>query len=243
MTANGTKARAIVRDAGAPVHNALIWDQSDWFQIEHEVRRLQVRIAKAVREGRWGKVKVLQHLLTRSQSGKMIAVKRVTENRGKRTPGVDGKIWSTPLSKGRAVSSLRHCGYHPQPLRRIHIPKTNGKMRPLGIPTMHDRAMQSLWKLALEPIAETLADANSYGFRPKRSTADAIAHCFMHLRGAMPLSGYLRVTFEVVSTISPTNGCSETFRWTKLFCVDGFRPDTWKMAPCLRRKREPRKGE
>ncbi len=203
MTANGTKARAIVRDAGAPVHNALIWDQSDWFQIEHEVRRLQVRIAKAVREGRWGKVKVLQYLLTRSQSGKMIAVKRVTENRGKRTPGVDGKIWSTPLSKGRAVSSLRHCGYHPQPLRRIHIPKTNGKMRPLGIPTMHDRAMQSLWKLALEPIAETLADANSYGFRPKRSTADAIAHCFMALarRDAAQwvLEGDIRGCFDNIS--------------------------------------------
>ncbi|UUZ72728.1 group II intron reverse transcriptase/maturase [Polaromonas sp. P1(28)-8] len=203
MTANGTKARASVRDAGAPVHDVLIWDQSNWFRIEHEVRRLQVRIAKAAREGRWGKVKALQHLLTRSQSGKILAVKRVTENRGKRTPGVDGKIWSTPLSKGCAVNSLRHRGYHPQPLRRIHIPKTNGKMRPLGIPTMHDRAMQSLWKLALEPIAETLADANSYGFRPKRSTADAIAHCFMALarRDAAQwvLEGDIRGCFDNIS--------------------------------------------
>ncbi|PAU51985.1 group II intron reverse transcriptase/maturase [Pseudomonas sp. PIC25] len=162
---------------GAPSNFASAWPHC-WSQIEAQVKRLQVRIAKATREGRWGKVQALQRLLTRSYSGKMLAVKRVTENRGKRTPGVDGKIWSTPEAKSNGVHALQHRGYRPQPLRRIYIPKSNGKQRPLGIPTMQDRAMQALWKLALEPVAETRADPNSYGFRPHRSTADAIAYCF-----------------------------------------------------------------
>src|SRR5277367_1098474 len=114
-------------------------------------------------------------------SGKALAVKRVTENQGKRTPGVDRTTWSTPELKSRAVLSLKQRGYRPRPLRRVFIPKANGKMRPLGIPTMTDRAMQALHLLTLEPIAETTADPNSYGFRPKRSTADAIEQCFKAL--------------------------------------------------------------
>jgi len=174
MTAHDTK----VSGAGASSLAALMWDQLDWPQIDAEVKRLQMRIAKAVREGRWGKVSALQHLLTRSRSGKLLAVKRVTESKGKRTPGVDGKVWTTPAARWEGMLSLRHHGYRPMPLRRVYIPKINGKRRPLGIPCMRCRAMQALWKLALEPIAETLADPNSYGFRPERSTADAIEQCF-----------------------------------------------------------------
>ncbi|QNM60374.1 Group II intron reverse transcriptase/maturase [Xanthomonas hortorum pv. vitians] len=174
MTANDAKASG----AGASSPAAQMWGQADWPHIEAEVKRLQMRIAKAIREGRWNKAKALQRLLTRSHSGKMLAVKRVTENRGKRTPGVDGKIWLTPAARWRGMASMRHHGYRAMPLRRIYIPKSNGKKRPLGIPCMRDRAMQALWKLALEPIAETLADPNSYGFRPERSTADAIEQCF-----------------------------------------------------------------
>ncbi|RDK10026.1 group II intron reverse transcriptase/maturase [Cupriavidus lacunae] len=177
MTANDAKASG----TGAPSRAAPMWDQANWPHIEAEVKRLQVRIAKAARAGRWGKVKVLQRLLTRSHNGKMLAVKRVTENRGKRTPGVDGRIWSSPAAKWKGVLSLRHRGYRAMPLRRVYIPKSNGKKRPLGIPCMRCRSMQALWKLALEPVAETLADANSYGFRPERSTADAIAQCFITL--------------------------------------------------------------
>ena len=135
----------------------------------------------ATQEGKWGKVKALQRLLTHSFSGKALAVKRVTENQGKRTPGVDGKLWSTPASKMEGIKSLRQHGYRAQPLRRIHIPKTNGKKRPLGIPTMGDRAMQALYKLALDPIAETTGDPNSYGFRKGRAPADAIQQCFILL--------------------------------------------------------------
>src|ERR1700689_5021754 len=114
------------------------WDQVDWPKCERQVTRLQARIVKASREGRWGKVKALQRLLTHSFSGKALAVKRVTENKGKRTSGVDGMLWMTPDSKDKAIGSLRRRGYRPLPLKRVYIPKSNGKRRPLGIPTMKD---------------------------------------------------------------------------------------------------------
>jgi RNA-directed DNA polymerase len=157
------------------------WEQLDWSQCARQTSRLQARIVKATREGRWGKVKALQRLLTHSFAAKALAVKRVTDNQGKSTPGVDGKIWSTPAAKSKAIGSLQRQGYKPQPLRRVYIPKANGKLRPLGIPTMKDRAMQALHLLALAPVAETTADKNSYGFRPERSTADAIEQCFKTL--------------------------------------------------------------
>ena len=163
--------------ACAPSHG-LVWHGIDWSQAAQNVRRLQARIVKATQEGRWNKVKALQHLLTHSFSGKALAVRRVTENQGTRTPGVDGETWSTPADKANAVLSLQRKGYKPKPLKRVYIPKKNGKKRPLGIPTMKDRAIQALYKLALEPVAETTADPNSYGFRSLRSTADAAEQCF-----------------------------------------------------------------
>lgn len=153
------------------------WHQIDWSRVERTVRGMQVRIAKATQEGNWRKVKTLQRMLTRSFCGKALAVKRVTENQGKRTPGVDGVLWSTPTAKRAAIDCLTRNGYRPSPLRRVYIPKANGKLRALGIPTMRDRAMQALYLLALAPVAETLADRNSYGFRTGRSTTDAICQC------------------------------------------------------------------
>jgi len=179
------------------------WDQIDWPKCERQVRRLQARIVKATREGRWNKVKTLQRLLTCSFSGKALAVKRVTENQGKRTPGVDGIRWTAPATRLRAIGSLRRRGYRPLPLRRVYIPKANGKQRPLGIPTMKDRAMQALYLLALAPIAETTADPNSYGFRPERSTADALQQCFNALcRGKSAswiLEGDIKGCFDHIS--------------------------------------------
>ena len=125
---------------------------------------------------------------------KLLAVKRVTSNKGKRTPGVDGVLWKGVRAKWQATCSLRRRGYHPQPLRRIYIPKKNGKLRPLSIPCMYDRAQQALYKLALAPVAETTADKNSYGFREGRSCADAIEAGFNALSTATRRHGYSKET-------------------------------------------------
>jgi RNA-directed DNA polymerase len=167
--------------AGALSRSALDWEAISVHSAQSNVRRLQARIVKATQEKRWGKVRALQYLLTHSFSGKVLAVKRVTENSGKRTPGVDRVVWNTPAKKLAALQDLKRRGYKPLPLRRVYIPKSNGKQRPLGIPVMKDRAMQALYLLGLDPIAETLADPNSYGFRKDRSTADAIEQCFNSL--------------------------------------------------------------
>jgi len=163
--------------------SGLNWPTINWVVIRHKVKKLQARIVKATQAGRYGKVKALQWLLTHSFSGKALAVKRVTENDGKNTPGVDRIIWNTSTAKTNAIVSLQKRGYKPLPLRRVLIPKKKDKTRPIGILAMKDRAMQALYLLALEPIAETTADLNSYGFRPKRSTADAGEQCFICLAG------------------------------------------------------------
>lgn len=141
------------------------WATIDWEKANRKVKLLQRRIVKAWQEGKHRKAKSLQWILTHSYSAKVLAVRRVTENSGKRTPGVDGKTWSTPESKWNASKTLSRKGYKASPLRRVHIPKSNGKKRPLGIPTMKDRAMQALYLMALDPISETTADKYSFGFR------------------------------------------------------------------------------
>ena len=157
------------------------WETVDWPKVRRDVRRLQLRIAKATRTGNHGKAKALQWLLTHSRSAKLLAVQRVTGNKGAKTPGIDNKLWRTDKQKQAAVQNLKRRGYRPLPLRRLYIPKKNGKLRPLSIPTMRDRAMQALHAQALAPIAETVADRNSYGFRQGRSCADAIGQCFIAL--------------------------------------------------------------
>jgi RNA-directed DNA polymerase len=163
---------------GAPSTRFTNWKHIIWQKVENHVRRLQVRIAKAIKMGRYCKVKALQWLLQHSYYAKILAVKRVTQSKGKNTPGVDNIIWRSSLQKLEAVKNLKRKGYKARPLRRIYIPKKNGKLRPLGIPTMPDRAQQALYLLALEPISESKADENSYGFRPMRSIHDAIQQSF-----------------------------------------------------------------
>ncbi len=163
--------------AGAAPGPAVDWHSIDWWKVYRTVRRLQARIVKAVRAGRWGKVMALVYLLTHSFSGRALAILRVVTNSGAITPGVDGILWNTPEDKGAAFSALRRHGYQPQPLRRVYIPKSNGKLPPLGIPTVVDRAMQALHLLGLDPLEETLADRNSFGFRQGRCCADALRRC------------------------------------------------------------------
>ena len=194
-----------VQTVGAISNEAAEWFAIDWPSVYRNVRRLQVRIVKAMKENRWNKVKALQRLLTHSYSGKVLAVRRVTENNGKRTPGVDRIIWKTPEDKTKAVRDLRRREYHPQPLRRVYIPKKSdpNAKRPLGIPTMIDRSQQALHLLALDPVVETTADKNSYGFRQQRSCADAIAQCFITLAPAPGtqwiLEGDIRNCFGQIS--------------------------------------------
>lgn len=157
------------------------WSAINWRQVQKNVRVMQHRIAKATRENDWRRVKSLQRWLTRSYCAKALAVRRVTENKGKRTPGVDRQLWDTPQLKHAAIACLKKQRYRPLPLKRVNIPKPNGKMRPLGIPTMKDRAMQALHLQALDPVLETVSDPNSYGFRKSRSAADAMQQLFIRL--------------------------------------------------------------
>lgn len=189
--------------AGASSHTVSDWQAIDWPKVWRRVRRLQLRIAKAIRAGNYGKAKALSWLLTHSRSAKQLAVKRVTENKGAKTPGVDNKLWRTDRQKYVAAQNLKRRGYRPQPLRRLYIPKKNGKLRPLSIPTLHDRAQQALHALALKPIAETVADRNSYGFREGRSCADAIGQCFCALAKSYApvwvLEGDIKSCFDQIS--------------------------------------------
>jgi RNA-directed DNA polymerase len=157
------------------------WQFINWRKIIQQVKSLQQRIVKALKQGRHNKVKALQWLLVHSHAAKLLAVKRVTENKGKNTAGVDRILWDTPTKKLKAVKLLKRRGYKASPLKRVYILKKNGKKRPLGIPTMKDRAMQALYLMALDPVSEATADGCSYGFRPRRCCADAIARGFIHL--------------------------------------------------------------
>lgn len=157
------------------------WHNVNWHTVNENVKRLQSRIVKAVKLGKSKKtIKSLQRLLSRSLSACLLAVKRVTGNSGSKTAGVDNEKWDTPIKKSKGTKRLETLikEYQPKPLKRVYIPKSNGKTRPLGIPTMFDRAMQALYHLTLDPISETKADINSYGFRKERSIHDAIEQVY-----------------------------------------------------------------
>lgn len=161
------------------------WADIDWSVTEENVRRLQGRIFRAAAAGEPAKVKNLQKLLVRSRSVKMLAIRQVTQqNAGRNTPGVDGVVCDTPQGRMNLLNTgLNLRGYRPLPVRRVYIPKSNGKRRPLGIPTVRDRVMQAIVKMALEPEWESRFEANSYGFRPGRCTMDAIAAIHRNLNG------------------------------------------------------------
>jgi len=180
------------------------WNSIDWKKVRSYVNKLQTRIAKTIHEGKWNLVKRLQYLLTNSYSAKLLAVRVVTQNRGSRTPGIDSVRWLRPHEKMRAALSITHKRYTAQPLKRIYIPKPGkSTKRPLSIPTMYDRAMQALYALALQPVAETSADNRSFGFRLFRSAQDASQYAFLclHNPNSAPwiLEGDIKGCFDNIS--------------------------------------------
>ena len=180
------------------------WKSIDWKKAELEVNRLQARIAKATQEKKWNTVKRLQYLLVHSYYAKVLAVRKVTTNKGKNTPGVDKQLWKSPAAKMRGALSLTDKGYKAKPLRRVYIEKPGKKKkRPLGIPCMYDRAMQALYALALDLVSETTADTKSFGFRKGRCAQDACEYIFTALsRSFSPewvLEGDIKGCFDHIS--------------------------------------------
>jgi len=180
------------------------WATLPWEQFQRNVYRLQRRIYQAARCGDRKRVHNLQRLLLHSWSARCLAVRRVTQdNRGKNTPGVDGVASLTPKRRVLLAKMLRDLsGWTANPLRRVYIPKPGtAEKRPLGIPTMFDRAMQALVKLAMEPEWEAKFEPNSYGFRPGRSTHDAIEAIFkaIHLKPKYVLDADIEKCFDRIS--------------------------------------------
>lgn len=151
------------------------WHDIDWISVENKVFRQQVKIGVAYKNGNTGLVTQQQDNLTRSWEARALAVRTITTNKGKNTPGIDGITWDTPEAKFEAIPQLLvdPNSYQCQKVKRVYIPKAKGGLRPLGIPCMIDRRLQSLWKQALEPCREHNRDRHSYGFRIGRSTKDA----------------------------------------------------------------------
>lgn len=203
------------------------WETIDWKKIQKQVNRIQVRIAKTAVKGDMNKVKRLQYLLTHSFYAKALAVKKVTSNKGKNTSGVDKKIWSTSAAKMKATLSLTDRRYRAKPLRRVYIEKKGKKnKRPLGIPTMYDRAMQTLYALALEPVAEVTGDHVSFGFRKGRSAKDACEQIFCVLaRKCSPqwiLEGDIKGCFDNINHEWLMENIPMDKRIMKQFLKSGF---------------------
>ncbi len=200
-------ARPSTTPQGEKLANAQLenqWIEIDWKKAEKLVNRLQSRIAKAVIQCKWSLVNRLQYLLTHSYCAKLLATKKVTQNRGNRTAGIDGETWSSPKAKMKAALALTDVEYKAKPLRRVYIEKYgSNKKRPLGIPTMYDRAIQSLYAMALDPIAEATGDRTSFGFRKFRSTHDACEQVFICVSRkyspAWVLEGDIKGCFDNIS--------------------------------------------
>jgi len=208
------------------------WNSVNWRVVNRRVRTLRHRIFRASQQGDYRTVASLQKLMLRSYSNRLQAVRRVTQvNHGKRTAGVDQGLIKTPKARGAFVDSLRtYQPWRAMPTKRVSIPKANGTQRPLGIPTMRDRALQAMVKNALEPSWEARFEGTSYGFRPGRGCHDAIEKTFRlartNGRKKWVVDADIEGAFDhidhdfLLRTIGPAPGRELIRQWLKAGYVD-----------------------
>ncbi|WP_309114691.1 group II intron reverse transcriptase/maturase [Saccharothrix sp.] len=240
-----TQESPILPEGNQALDDARYWHSIDWATTERTVRRLRQRIFTASQEGDLKKVRNLQKLMLRSHSNTLVSVRSVTQRSlGRRTPGVDGEIVLRPEDRGRLVRTLTEKPRPTaRPVRRVHIPKANGKTRPLGIPVIRDRVQQTRVKNALEPEWEARFEARSYGFRPGRSCHDAIAAIFNFAAGKKSrrrwaLDADLTAAFDrinhdrLMEAIGGFPAAAEILRWLKAGVMeDGRFAPTEEGAP------------
>ncbi|MFE9890740.1 reverse transcriptase domain-containing protein, partial [Streptomyces scopuliridis] len=186
MRQTATAAARRTSGANGPQGEPLDWHRIDWASTEENVRRLRQRIFKATQEGDLGRVRNLQKLMLRSRSNTLVSVKRETQqSKGRKTAGIDRERALTPQARARMAVDIdqQTQPWRAKPVKRVYIPKSNGKQRPLGIPVMRDRVVQARVKNALEPEWEARFESRSYGFRPGRGCHDAIQAIFSTAKG------------------------------------------------------------
>jgi RNA-directed DNA polymerase len=209
------------------------WSSINWKKANRLVRNLRQRIFRATQAGDFKRVRSLQKLMLRSQANRQVAVRRVTQlNKGKNTPGVDKVVVKTPAARGRLVDELAHYSlWKAKPTRRVYIAKANGKLRPLSIPVIMDRALQAMVKNALAPSWEARFESTSYGFRPGRSCQDAIERIFsVAVKGKKRwiLDADLRGAFDAIcqnfllEAIGPVPGRELIRQWLKAGYLDNI---------------------
>lgn len=214
-----------------PEKQADDWFSINWKSVEKRVTNLRQRIYRATERAQWKKVRSLMKLMLRSYSNLLLSVRRVTQtNQGKKTPGVDRQVVSSPKGKMALVRRmLDYSLWQAQPVRRIYIPKAGGK-RPLGIPTIKNRVAQAIVKNALEPSWEARFEPHSYGFRPGRSCHDAIEQCWRRLNknslDRWVLDADIKGAFDnisheyIVKAVGPVPGRELIKQWLKAGYVE-----------------------